>query len=153
MIFENAILFLKKSFIAEKQYGGENFTPFGPTHETELLRRGGLHRHSRHRHAHHARQSLAHPDDVWRQFRPLHGDGDVCIPESVTMVSNQFHSPAQQDFAVYTLEFVGSVREMFPDIAECQSPEQRIAKRMYRHIPVRMRYTSDFAFNPHAAEP
>ena len=83
----------------------------------------------------------------------LKGNGDIGIGYRPAMAADKLHDAAQQDFAVYALEFVGAVGEKVPYVAEGEGSEQGVAQGMNSHIAVGMGHEANSRRHLYSAEP
>ena len=103
--------------------------------------------------AHQFGKRLSHLKHVCADFWSLQGNGDVCIAHPVAFLANQFHSAGEQYSGVNARKFVGTVREVMPDIPQCQCAQKGVAERVYGHVSVGMGNKAASArFNVHSSQ-
>ena len=116
-----------------------SFDSLFPADESEPLGRRGLDRDTLRIYSHRLGQRFPHGGDMRFYLRALQTKRAVDVAYAVAFVAEHFDGMPQQDPAVDTLEPLGSIRKMEPDIAQGRRSEQRVAQRMDQRVAVGMR--------------
>ena len=123
-----------------------------PADESEPFGRRGLDRNTLRIDSHRLGQCFSHGGDVRLYLRALQAKRAIDVAYAVAFVAEHFNGMPQQDPAVDTLEPLGSVRKMKPDVAHSRRSEQRVAQRVDQRVAVGMRDAAARMFDQDASQ-